>query len=69
MEKFLLTLTKGDDKAVLSVHDTKQEAINAGEKFLKETQKVNGFLAVIYAEIDSCKNIVGGKYKLYHGWQ
>ena len=68
MEKFILTLTKRDEKTVLSVHDSKAEAIAEGENILKRLAYDAGFLAVIYGEIDSDNNVISEKYKLCHGW-
>lgn len=68
MEKFILTLTKRDEKTVLSVHDSKAEAIVEGENIIKRLAYDAGFLAVIYGEIDGNNNVISGKYKLCYGW-
>jgi len=68
MEKFILTLTKGNNKTVLSVCDTKDEAITEGNEFSKHLSMDSGFLAVVCGEVDSDNNFISGKYKLCHGW-
>ena len=68
MKKFALTLTRGNERTILSLHDSKEEAMAEGEKIQKILTRDAGFLALIYAEFDSNNNIIDGKYKFYHGW-
>lgn len=68
MKKFLLTLTKGDNKTVLAICDTIDEAIAEGEEFRKHLTMDSGLLAVIQAGIDENNNIMGNLYRLYHAW-
>lgn len=67
-EKFLLTLTKENDRTILAVCNTKAEAIIEGEEFRKHLTMDSGTLSVVYAEIDDENNIRNGKYRLYHSW-
>ena len=68
MEKFILSLTKGNDKTILSVHNTKAEAMADGERIIKKLPANSGLLTVLYGGIDENNNIVGKSYKLYHAW-
>ena len=67
-EKFLLTLTKGNDRTILVICGSKAEAITKGEEFRKHLPMDSGTLSVIYAEIDDENKIIDGKYRLYHSW-
>ena len=67
-EKFLLTLTKENDRTILTACNTKAEAITEGEEFRKHLPMDSGTLSVVYAEIDDENNIRNGKYRLYHSW-
>ena len=68
MEKFILSLTKENDKTILSVHNTKAEAITEGESIIKRLPVNSGLLTVIYSEIDENNNLIGKNYKLYYSW-
>lgn len=68
MEKFMLTLTKKNDRTVLAICKTKAEAMAKGEEFRKHLTMDSGTLAVISAAVDENNNMMGGKYKLYHVW-
>ena len=67
-EKFLLTLTKENDRTILAVCNTKAEAIIEGEEFSKHLTMDSGTLSVICAEIDDENKIIDGKYRLYNSW-
>ena len=66
--KFLLTLTKGNERKILAVCETKAAAMEEGNEFLKHLTMDAGTLSVIFAELDDKNNIQGGKYLLYHVW-
>ena len=68
MEKFMLTLTKENDRTILAVCNTKAEAITEGEEFRKHLPMNSGTLSVVCAEIDNENKIIDGKYRLYHSW-
>ena len=62
MEKFMLTLTKGNDRTVLAICETKEEALAKGNELYPNLLVSSGTLSVIYGETD-CK-----KYRLFHSW-
>lgn len=67
-KKFLLTLTKGNERTILAVCDTKAAAMKEGDEYIKHLTMDAGTLSVIFAELDDDNNLKGGKYLLYHVW-
>ena len=68
MIKFAVTLTKGDNRKILEICDTKDEAIAKGEKHRKSLTMDSGILSCISAEFDENNNRLNNTYKLIHSW-
>lgn len=65
MNKFAITITKGNDKKVLKAFEDKKDALKYGKKIAENTTSKDGVVGLIYADIDDDNNIVGGKYQLH----
>lgn len=68
MKKFAITLTHGNDKTILALFDTKEEAMAAGEQYRKKFTREQGLVSCILADFDERENMVGNSYHLYHSW-
>ena len=66
--KYAITLTKEDTKTVLYVSETKEDAMNFGNKKSCELTRNDGVLSCISAEFDADNHIIGNKYSLLHTW-
>ena len=66
--KYAITLTKEDTKTVLFVSETKEDAMNFGNKKCNELTRNDGVLSCISAEFDVDNHIIGNKYSLLHTW-
>ncbi|MBE7016273.1 MAG: hypothetical protein E7417_05600 [Ruminococcaceae bacterium] len=69
MGKFMLSLTKGNERKILSICETKEEAIAKGNDFIKNLPRDAGVLSVIYGEPDDFSSQSDSiKYMLYKSW-
>lgn len=68
MNKFAITLTKGNDRKILYMCDNKDEALAKGNEIEPTLMRGAGILSCIQANFDENNNIVGGKYKLIDSW-
>lgn len=68
MIKFAVTLTKGDNRKVLEVCDTKEQAMEKGAEYRNQFSMDSGILSCISAEFDENNNRTDKKYNLIHSW-
>lgn len=68
MIKFAVTITKGDNRKILEICDTKDEAMEKGEKHRKSLTMDSGILSCISADFDENNNRTDKKYNLIHSW-
>lgn len=60
MKKFAITLTHGNDKTILALLDTKEEAMAAGEQYRKQYSRKQGLLTIYMAHsYDFLKDMQG----------
>ena len=63
---YFITITKGNDRKIVSHHDIKEEALEAGRKVWEESDKT-AVVSCISGEVDG-EGKIKGKYRLYESW-
>lgn len=66
--KYTIILTKGNDRKVISTHDTKEEALEAGKNYNATLAKNAGVVSCVLADVDENNNIIGGKIQIFETW-
>lgn len=65
MKKYAIKLTHNDDVTILTVCNTKQEALDQGTALRKQYSRDAGLLALIEADFDENDQLIGNGYKLH----
>lgn len=68
MIKYAISITKENNKKILAICDTKEQAMEKGEEYKKQFSKDSGILSCISADFDENNNRTDKKYKLIHSW-
>ena len=64
--EYLITTVKGDDRKIISRHETLEEAMEAGEKIWNEVPK-GVTVSCISGTLDEAGRLTG-QYLLYNRW-
>ena len=65
MKKYAIKLTHNDDVTILTVCNTKEEALDRGTVLRKQYSRDAGLLALIEADFDENDWMIGNGYKLH----
>lgn len=65
MKKYAIKLTHNNDVTILTVCNTKEEALEQGTALRKRYSRDAGLLALIEADFDENDQMIGNGYKLH----
>lgn len=68
MGKYVIELIKGDNRTVLEICDTKEQAMERGIKHRQDHTREQGLIGCILANVDGDGNIDRNRYKIVHCW-
>jgi len=68
MEKYLITLVKGDDRTVLEVFDTKEAAMVAGISYRRQIPQEKGLIGCISSHLAGNGQPDLNRYRIHRVW-
>lgn len=68
MKKFAVCIVKGDDVKIISVHLSKDEALENGEIANKQLLKNAGIVSCISGDFDDNNKLIENKYQIHKAW-
>ena len=68
MIKYIICVIKGNEQNVISLHDTKEEAIEAGEKIAQDYLSKKGTICCLSETYENNSLIENAKRYLYKAW-